>query len=140
LTALELLHEIEARGVSLRLQLGELKLRPAASLDARVLAEVRAAKPELVELLRAREYSQRDALAALAREVAVARVSQHHVAVGPKLLAAWKNANEVCRCELTISGEPIASTRKNRGDENDEQKRSSDQVGDRGIAGAARRR
>lgn len=59
MTALELLCEIEARGVSARLAGDTLKLKPAVALDARVLADVRAMKPEIVALLREREYSQR---------------------------------------------------------------------------------
>ncbi len=58
MTAPELLRAIEARGVSLRVEAGALKLRPAAALDARVLAEITAAKPQIIAILKEREYSQ----------------------------------------------------------------------------------
>lgn len=61
MTAPELLREIELRGVVARVEAGALKLRPAAALDARVLAEIRIAKPAIIALLRKREYSQRSA-------------------------------------------------------------------------------
>jgi hypothetical protein len=46
-----LLKELAARGVMAHADGAELVLRPARSLDAALLAEVRAAKPELLELL-----------------------------------------------------------------------------------------
>lgn len=61
MTAPELLRDVEARGVAVRVVGDALKLKPAAALDARVLAEVRAEKLAIIALLRdrdAREYSQ----------------------------------------------------------------------------------
>lgn len=59
MTAPTLLREIESRGVAARIDDGELKLRPASRLDSQVLAELRALKPEIIALLKQREYSQR---------------------------------------------------------------------------------
>jgi hypothetical protein len=111
LTAPALLREIEACGVSARVDGGVLKLRPASALDARVLAEAVALKPALIELLRERQYSQpvpdvaADALAALAREVEAARDGAH-VTPTARVLAAWREAEAACGCALTLSGTP----------------------------------
>jgi hypothetical protein len=60
MTPAALLSSLESRGVAARIDGGELRLRPASALDARVLADVRAMKPQLVELLRARESAGRE--------------------------------------------------------------------------------
>jgi len=67
LTPPDVLREIEARGVAVRVEGDALKLKPAAALDARVLAEVLAMKPEIMALLKKREYSQRPDEKAAAR-------------------------------------------------------------------------
>jgi hypothetical protein len=53
MTAPALLDALAARGVVARVEDGDLKLRPACSLDAALLAEIRAAKAELLALLQA---------------------------------------------------------------------------------------
>ncbi len=114
MSAANLCAELSRRGVTLSLvpHSGRLSLEgDAAALDARVLAEVRAMKPQLIAMLREREYSQpvpdekAAALAALAREVEKAR---RGVWCNPtrEVLDAWENAEKVCGCALTLSGTP----------------------------------
>lgn len=103
-----LLQEIKARGVVLRVENDELKLRARrAALDGRVLAEVRAAKPALIELLREREAAPdagANALAKLAREVEAARVGSH-VAATARVVSAWCEAEAATEMPLTLRGE-----------------------------------
>ncbi len=53
MTAPALLDALAARGVVARVEAGDLKLRPARSLDAEMLAAVRANKADLMTLLTA---------------------------------------------------------------------------------------
>ena len=53
-SAAELLTDLSARGIHLRCDGDTLWLRPKVALSARLLAEVRSHKPELLRLLRVR--------------------------------------------------------------------------------------
>ncbi len=52
-TAIEILSELERRGVSISATGGSLTLGPKRALDAELLARVRSAKPELLKILAA---------------------------------------------------------------------------------------
>lgn len=120
--------ELESRGAALTVDGAILRVEPSRVLDDALRAEIRANKAQLM------------ALAALAREVEAARWGAWCRPTAP-LLAAWRHAEKICGHPLTILGTRREySRRKNTGDENDEYEASNDQVGDRGIAGAARQR
>lgn len=95
MTAPELLREIEARGVSIRLESGALKMRPSSALDARVLADVREMKSQLIALVELKSAVESARRGAWCNPTA-------------RVLAAWRNANAVIGFPLTVSGEPIA--------------------------------
>ncbi len=106
MTPAALLSSLESRGVVARVDGEDLRLYPASGIDARVLAEVKAAKPEIVALLREYSQAKADALAALSREVEAARVGPHHVAATARVLAAWRAAEAATGAPLTLRGEP----------------------------------
>jgi len=51
MTATALLDVLQARGVTVRIDSGDLKLKPAGGLDAALLGEVRAHKAEILQAL-----------------------------------------------------------------------------------------
>lgn len=51
MTAAALLETLQRRGISARVECGDLKLKPVAALDAALIASIRCNKSELLELL-----------------------------------------------------------------------------------------
>ncbi len=109
MTAPALLERLSASGATVTASgIGLEIIAPRGALDARVLADVRAHKPEIIAMLREREYSQprdvADALAALARECEAARDGAH-VTPTARVLAAWREAEAATEMPLTLRGE-----------------------------------
>ncbi len=113
MTAPALLERLSASGATVTASgIGLEIIAPRGAIDARVLADVRAMKPEIIAMLREREYSQprdvaADALAVLSREVEAARVGSHVMATA-RVLAAWREAEAATEMPLTLRGETRA--------------------------------